>query len=211
MEGYFLALAATALFAAPATAQHVGQGGTGVDENSELPRCSQPLGSVALVEDRSVAGVEDQLPPGIQALVQLAERQNGGSTARVDPLPLLKPFAARSGCFQVAERGETFYALQKERLLAAGGSVENGAVLTGATAKAVDYLLTAQVLYTDNNSKSGGAGGGMFGSAVASRPRRSNPDHVDPRQRQERHPAGRCEPVPRERWTIAFSVAVCSA
>lgn len=99
MKGYLLAVAATALLASPATAQSVGRGGTGVDENSELPRCSQPLGSIALVEDRSAAGVEDQLPPGMKALVQLAERQNGGSTAKVDPLPLLKLLAARSGCF----------------------------------------------------------------------------------------------------------------
>lgn len=167
MKTCVLALAASAVLASPATAQKLGKGGTGVDENSELPQCSQSLGIVALVEDRSVAGVEEQLPPDMRALVQLAERQNGGSTARVDPLPLLKLLAARSGCFQVAERGETFDALQKERLLAAGGSVENGSALTDATLKAADYLLTAQVLYTDNNSKGGGAGGGgMFGSAV---------------------------------------------
>lgn len=166
MKTCVLALATAAVLASPATAQKLGKGGTGVDENSELPRCSQSLGIVALVEDRSVAGVEEQLPPGMRALVQLAERQNGGSTARVDPLPLLKLLAARSGCFQVAERGETFDALQKERLLAAGGSVENGSALTGATLKAADYLLTAQVLYTDNSSRGGGAGGGMFGSAV---------------------------------------------
>jgi hypothetical protein len=167
MKPYVLALAAAAILTSPAVAQKLGKGGTGVDENSELPQCDLPLGTVALVEDRSVAGVEDELPPGMRALVQLAERQNGGSIARVDPLPLLKLLAARSGCFQVAERGETFDALQKERLLAAAGSVENGSALTGATLKAADYLLTAQVLYTDNNSKGGAAGsGGMFGSAL---------------------------------------------
>ena len=100
-EMMLAAAAAAALLATPSHAQRLGKGGTGVDENSELPQCAQPLGTVALVEDRSVAGVEEQLPPGMRALVQLAERQNVGSTARVDPLPLLKLLAARSGCFQV--------------------------------------------------------------------------------------------------------------
>ncbi len=164
-------LAVTAAFAAvtPSTAiaQKLGKGGTGVDETSELPRCAQPLGTVALVEDRSVAGVEDQLPPGMRALVQLAERQNGGSTAKVDPLPLLKLLTARSGCFEVVERGGAFDALQRERQLAAGGSVANGAALNQATLRAADYLLTAQVLYSDSNARGGGGGvGGTFGSAV---------------------------------------------
>ncbi len=167
MKGYLLAVAATALLASPATAQRVGRGGTGVDENSELPRCGQPLGSVALVEDRSVAGVEDQLPPGMKALVQLAERQNGGSTAKVDPLPLLKLLVARSGCFEVVERGQAFDALQRERQLAAGGTVDNGSEYNKATLRAADFMLTAQVLYSDSNSRGGGGGiGGTFGSAV---------------------------------------------
>ncbi len=164
-------LAVTAALAAvtPSTAmaQKLGKGGTGVDETSELPRCAQPLGTVALVENRSVAGVEDQLPPGMRALVQLAERQNGGSTAKVDPLPLLKLLTARSGCFEVVERGCAFDALQRERQLAAGGSVANGAALNQATLRAADYLLTAQVLYSDSNARGGGGGvGGTFGSAV---------------------------------------------
>lgn len=164
-------LAVTAALAAvtPSTAfaQKLGKGGTGVDETSELPRCAQPLGTVALVEDRSVAGVEDQLPPGMRALVQLAERQNGGSTAKVDPLPLLKLLTARSGCFEVVERGGAFDALQRERQLAAGGSVANGAALNQATLRAADYLLTAQVLYSDSNARGGGGGvGDTFGSAV---------------------------------------------
>ncbi|WP_313803276.1 CsgG/HfaB family protein [Sphingobium sp.] len=166
MKYAFPTLAALYLATSPLAAQKLGKGGTGVDESASLPQCAQPLGTVALVEDK-VPTLDDQLPPGMRALVQMAERQNGGSTARVDPLPLLKLLAARSHCFLVVERGGAFDALQRERALAAGGAVENGKALGGATLKAADYLLSAQLLYSDANSRGGGgAVGGAFGSAV---------------------------------------------
>ena len=52
--------------------------------------------------------------------MRMAEMQNGGSTAKVDPLPLVKLMAARSGCFAVADRGAAFDALERERALAGG-------------------------------------------------------------------------------------------
>lgn len=48
-------IAGAALIAMPASAQKMGQGGTGVDETTELPRCTAPLGVVALVEEKSAA------------------------------------------------------------------------------------------------------------------------------------------------------------
>jgi len=153
--------------ATAAAAQTLGKGGTGVDENAWLPACAQPLGTVALVEDRSVTGPEDQLPPGMRALVQLAERQNGAAPTKVDPIPLLKLLAARTGCFEVVERGTTFDALQRERQLAGSGSVSNGGAYNQATLRAADYLLSEQVLYSDSNSSGGGGGiGASFGSAI---------------------------------------------
>ncbi|MDA4833166.1 hypothetical protein NY536_17130, partial [Enterobacter hormaechei] len=98
-----------------AHAQKLGQGGTGVDEASEVPRCTAPLGTVALVEERSAAAPADDLPPAMRAFVRMAEAQNGGGSARVDPLPLLKLLVAQSGCFYVVDRGEGFDALQRER------------------------------------------------------------------------------------------------
>ena len=167
MKSVSCAIAAFAMLAMPVSAQKLGKGGTGVDETSDVPQCAQPLGTVALVEDKAPS-VDDQLPPGMRALVQMAERQNGGGgPTKVDPLPVLKLLAARSNCFQVVERGQAFDALQRERSLAAGGAVENGAALGKATLKAADYLLSAQVLYSDANSRGGAGGvGGSFGSAV---------------------------------------------
>ena len=161
-----LAPAIAVILAQPAYAQKLGKGGMGVDETTELPRCGKPLGSIALVEDKGAPSVEDQLPPGMRALMQMAERQSGGPT-KVDPLPVLKLLTAQSNCFALVERGAAFDALQRERELAAGGSVANGTTLNKATLRAADYLLSASVLYSDGNSGGGGGGiGGAFGSAV---------------------------------------------
>lgn len=146
-----LAAAATS-----ASAQKMGKGGIGIDETTEVPRCDRSLGTVALVEERSAASPTDGIPAGMAALIRMAEAQNGGSQ-RVDPLPLLKLLVAQSGCFQIVDRGEGFDALQRERQLAAGGSVAGAN--NQATLKAADYLLQAKVLYSDNDS--GGSGGGL--------------------------------------------------
>lgn len=156
MKKMIAALGLVAMTIAPAVAQKAGKGGLGIDENTQVPRCDRPLGTVALIEERSAASPADGLPPGMAALVRMAEAQNGGSQ-RVDPLPLLKLLVAQSGCFQVVDRGEGFDALQRERQLAAGGSVAGAN--NQATLKAADYLLQAKVLYSDNDA--GGSGGGL--------------------------------------------------
>lgn len=161
MRTLTLALGLLAATATPALAQKVGKGGTGVDEATEIPHCATSLGTVALVEERSAAAPQDDLPPAMRAFVRLAEAQNGGSTARVDPLPLLKMLVAQSGCFQVVDRGEGFDALQRERQLAAGGSVAGAA--NTASLRAADYLLTAKVVYADSNAGGNGIGlGGLL-------------------------------------------------
>ena len=155
-------LASIAFVTSPVIAQVTGKGGTGVDENTELPRCAQPLGVVALVEEKAPSptdGLAGELSPGMAALLRMAEAQQGGGTARVDPLPLIKLMAARSNCFRVADRGAAMGALERERAL-------NGATGSPAMVKA-DYLISAQVLYSDAKSRESGGGiGGAFGSAV---------------------------------------------
>lgn len=155
-------LASIAFATSPAIAQVTGKGGTGVDENTELPRCAQPLGVVALVEEKAPSptdGLAGELSPGMAALLRMAEAQQGGGSARVDPLPLIKLMAARSNCFRVADRGAAMGALERERAL-------NGATGSPAMVKA-DYLISAQVLYSDAKSRESGGGiGGAFGSAV---------------------------------------------
>jgi curli biogenesis system outer membrane secretion channel CsgG len=152
-----ISLAAVLALAAPAQAQQFGKGGTGVDETTDLPRCAAPLGVVALVEEKT-ADPMDQLPPGMAALVRMAEAQNSGNGAKVDPLPLLKFMASRSGCFRVADRGSAFDALQAERRISGSPAPQ----LVQA-----DYLLSTQVVLSDPKAKQSGGGiGGAFGGAV---------------------------------------------
>ena len=99
-----------ALTTTPALAQKTGKGGIGIDETTEVPGCDRSLGTIALVEERAAGGPEEGLPPGLAAMMRMAQAQNGGSQ-RVDPLPLLKLLVAQSGCFQVVDRGEGFDAL----------------------------------------------------------------------------------------------------
>lgn len=156
------ALASLSLAGGPVLAQTAGKGGTGVDENTELPRCAQPLGVVALVEEKAPSptdGLAGELSPGMAALLRMAEAQQGGGTARVDPLPLIKLMAARSNCFRVADRGAAMGALERERAM-------TGAAPSQSLVKA-DYLISAQVLYSDAKSRESGGGiGGAVGSAV---------------------------------------------
>ena len=109
-------MALLAASASPALAQKAGKGGIGIDENTQVPRCDRPYGTIALVEERAAGGTAEGIPPGLAALMRMAEAQNGGSQ-RVDPIPLLKLLVAQSGCFQVVDRGEGFDALQRERQL----------------------------------------------------------------------------------------------
>ncbi|MET0602624.1 MAG: CsgG/HfaB family protein, partial [Baekduia sp.] len=154
----FLAVTTVLALATPAQAQQLGKGGTGVDETTELPRCAAPLGVVALVEEKT-ADPMDQLPPGMAALVRMAEAQNGGNGAKVDPLPLLKLMASRSGCFRVVDRDGAFDALQAERQIA--GTSEAPRLFKA------DYLLSTQVVMNDPKAKQSGGGiGRAFGGAI---------------------------------------------
>lgn len=147
-----------AMIANGASAQKLGVGGVGVDQNTSLPKCDKPLGTIALVE-KKVADQYDKLPEGIRALAEMADAQeNKKGPTRVDPVPLVKLMAGNSGCFTVAERGEAFDAVKRERELAGLGEQK---------VVPASHVGTVTLIYSDANSKgaAGGAGGG-FGSAV---------------------------------------------
>lgn len=151
--------ASLVLLGPPAIAQRTGVGGTGVDENTVVPTCERSLGTIALVEEKTPTSARlDALPPHLKAWMEIAQQQGGGQS--VDPLPLLKLLIARSRCFTVVDRGAGFEALQRERAIASNA---NGVAAPQGVLVA-DYLLTAQVVYSDSKSRdSGGVVGGLFG------------------------------------------------
>lgn len=157
-----LATSAALAISVPATAQKLGVGGTGVDEASTLTTCQKPLGTFALVEEKAKSDSRlEALPPGIRAMMEMAQAQQGRGGS-VDPLPLLKLLAARSHCFIIVDRGAGFDALQRERALTAGAA---GAAPTDTTLQAAEFMLVAQVVYSDSKSReSAGGGGGLIGA-----------------------------------------------
>jgi len=71
-----LAFTLAALSATPATAQKTGKGGIGIDETSEVPRCDVSLGTIALVEDRTAAPSEEDIPAGLRAMIRMGGEYN---------------------------------------------------------------------------------------------------------------------------------------
>ena len=156
-----LAASLFSVAAAPALAQKLGVGGAGVDDASALTTFATPLGTIALVEEKAKSDPRmDATPPQFRAIIEMAQAQQGRGGS-VDPLPLLELLAARSHCFITVDRGAGFDALQRERALAAGAT---GAAQTNTTQQAAEYMLVAQVVYSDAKSRqSGGAVGGLIG------------------------------------------------
>ena len=130
---------------------------TVTNQAAELQRCGAPVGTVALVE------------PGAETLAQL---QQIGLTS---PVPVLKLLMARSGCFQVVDRGAASEALQRERELAAQGELQEGSDMGGGQLVAADYLVTPNILFQDPNAGGSNVGGilggllpGMLGAVAGS-------------------------------------------
>ena len=65
--------------------------------------------------------------------------------------------AANSGCFIVADRGDSFEAVKRERALSGLGELP----VTPA-----DYIANVELLYADTNARGGGGGVGGLGYAI---------------------------------------------
>ena len=88
------------------------------------------------------------MPFQFRAMIEMAQAQQGAGGS-VNPLPLVKLLAPQSHCSIIVDRGAGFDALQRERALAAGAS---GAAQPN-TLQAVEYMLVAQVVYSDAKSR----------------------------------------------------------
>jgi curli biogenesis system outer membrane secretion channel CsgG len=104
-----------------------------VQGTPQIPSCTAPLGTVALVEEQN---------PGLA--------QRGLSS----PVPVMRLIIAQSGCFNVVDRGQALTRIQEEQSLTGSGGSSQRLV-------AAQYFLTPNVLFEDSNS--GGFGGGLGG------------------------------------------------
>lgn len=144
-----------AIAATPAIAQRQTSASSGQKDQqqgqSEIPRCTKRLGTIAIVEPDN----------------QWWRELNLGS-----PEAILKIFVQQSGCFGLVNRGRSMQSRAMERAMADQGELQRGSNLGKGQVKAADYFLQPDIVSTNKNSGGGGVGGalggalgGMFGGA----------------------------------------------
>ena len=128
--------------------------------SSQLERCSQPLGTAALVETNSNA-------LGLLRSVGLES-----------PLPLLRLMMTQSNCFQVVDRGAALRNIQTEQNLQQSGMLQQGSTTARGRLVTAQYVVTPNVIFSNQNAGGSnilssignyfGSGGAIAGSVAGS-------------------------------------------
>jgi hypothetical protein len=123
-------------------------GGAASEGSSQLERCNESLGTVAVVED--------QTQPWYQSLSQYKL----GST-----VPVLRMMIQQSNCFVVVERGRAMNNMMQERALQQSGEMRQGSSFGKGQMVAADYTMSPSIQFSQKGTGGvGGALGGIFGS-----------------------------------------------
>ncbi|NKE67294.1 peptidoglycan-binding protein [Ramlibacter sp. RBP-2] len=150
-----LATLAAALQACVATAPKLGDGSaktaaTGSagganaqNASSQLEKCSQPLGTMALVEDQQAAWYQ-----------QLTSQYRLPST-----VPVLRLLVQQSNCFVVVDRGRALANMQQERAFQQTGELRANSNFGKGQMVSADYSINPEVLFSEQGT--GGIGGAV--------------------------------------------------
>lgn len=118
--------------------------------NSQLERCSEPLGTVAVDEDQDAPWwytYRSHYP------------QLGTTT------PVLRMMIQQSNCFVVVERGRSMNNLMNERALDRSGETRAGSNFGKGQIVAADYTMSPSIQFSQQGTGGVGAAiGGLFGS-----------------------------------------------
>lgn len=156
-----VALAPLALAGCLATAPKMGEdkgtvsgaagGGTAENQNTQLEKCDETLGTLTLVEDTQAPW-----------WAQLRERQLGST------IPVLRLMIQQSNCFVIVERGRAFANMERERALMQSGETRAGSNFGAGQIVAADYTLSPEIQFSGKTGGGGGfGGGGALGLALA--------------------------------------------
>ncbi len=130
-------------------------GATAKGANSQLERCSAPLGTVAVEEDQSSPWY-----------AYLSSQYKLGST-----VPVLRMMIQQSNCFVVVERGGAMNNMMQERALQSSGELRQGSNFGKGQLVAADYTMKPSITFSQKGTGGGGAvlGGllGTVGTALA--------------------------------------------
>ena len=117
-------------------------GSTGGDG---LERCDRPLGAMAVVE------------PQDYVMASLSRYSLGSPTS------IIRMMIQQSNCFIVVERGMGMQNMMQERALMESGELRGGSNYGGGQMVAADFVLTPNIVFSDNDAGGvGGAIGGLF-------------------------------------------------
>jgi len=132
------------------TATGAAGGATAEGASSQLERCAESLGTMAVVED--------QTAPWYGYLGQYKL----GST-----VPVLRMMVQQSNCFVVVERGRALNNMMQERALEQTGEMREGSNFGKGQMVAADYTMSPSISFSQKGTGGVGAAlGGLFGSVV---------------------------------------------
>ena len=117
--------------------------------SSQLEKCDESLGTMAVVEDQNSAWYQ-----------QLSQYKLGST------VPVLRIMIQQSNCFVVVERGRAMNNMMQERALSQSGEMRQGSNLGKGQMVAADYTMSPNITFSQKGTSGvGGALGGLFGSA----------------------------------------------
>jgi len=117
--------------------------------SSQLERCDESLGTMAVVEDQNAAWYHT------------LSQYKLGST-----VPVLRMMIQQSNCFVVVERGSAMRNMMQERSLSESGEMREGSSFQKGQMVAADYTMSPTITFSQKGTSGmGGALGGLFGGA----------------------------------------------
>jgi curli biogenesis system outer membrane secretion channel CsgG len=121
-------------------------GATAANANSQLEKCDRPLGTLSVVEDRSM--------PWFQ---QLSQYKLGSTT------PVLRMMIQQSNCFVVVERGAAMDHMMGERALEKSGEMRANSNYGKGQIAAADYTMSPTITFSQKGTSGVGGALGGFG------------------------------------------------
>lgn len=163
VRGAMVATVVLALTACAGTTPRLGGSGTvasgsasgaaTANVNSQLERCSEPLGTLGVEEDQ-----------GASWYGYYSQHYKLGST-----VPLLRLIIQQSNCFVVVERGSAYNSMMRERDLAASGEMRAGSSMQKGQVVAADYTMKPSIAFSEKGTGGVGAAvGGLLGGHIGS-------------------------------------------
>ena len=128
---------------AKTTATGAASGAHSENANSQLERCSELLGTLAIVEDVNA--------DWYRAFIN--DYRLGSTT------PVLRMLVQQSNCFVVVERGRAMDNMARERALGAAGELRQGSSFGKGQMVSADYSMTPSITFSNRNA--GGIGGAL--------------------------------------------------